>query len=334
MVCQPAVVADIGGTNARFALVDLTTLATSNLVVFPSQAHASLQSAAAAYLKALRVRPRLAAFAVAGPVLGDTVSVTNLGWVTSQGELRDAIGAEVLLVLNDFEALAHSLPLLREPDLFPIGGGSAEDRATKVVLGPGTGLGVAGLGRSKSGWVPIPGEGGHISFGARDPHEFELLERLRAGRVHFSAERVLSGPGLMALYATLAKLNGAGVAARHPREIVESSYSGADPIARQTVEQFIVWLGRFAGDVALLFGAKGGVYLGGGIAPKIISALQAGSFREAFEAKGRLSDYLARIPIQVILAGDAGLRGAAAALAAAMVEDVSHSDAGRDRSAR
>jgi glucokinase len=220
-----------------------------------------------------------------------------------------------LLVLNDFEALAHALPHLGGSDLTQIGGGSPVERGTKAVLGPGTGLGVAGLVWSPAGWQAVPSEGGHVALAVEDAREFAMLERLLAGRDRLSVERVVSGPGLADLYRVLSELAG-----RHPEPlpapaVVSRAAAGNDPVAREALERFAVCLGRFAGDAALFLGARGGVYLGGGIAPRMVEVLAAGPFRRAFEAKGRMTSYLAPVPTYVIVAADAALRGAAAALA-------------------
>jgi glucokinase len=189
------------------------------------------------------------------------------------------------------------------------------ERATKTVLGPGTGLGVAGLAWSPAGWQALASEGGHVAFAVEDAREFAMLERLLGGRERLSVERVVSGPGLADVYRVLAEL--AGRQAPEPLqapEVVQRALAGCDPVAREALERFATWLARFAGDAALFFGARGGVYIGGGIAPRMVDLLSAGAFRRAFEAKGRMRAYLAPIPAYVILAGDAALRGAAAAL--------------------
>ena len=222
-------------------------------------------------------------------------------------------------MLNDFEALALSLPCLAGAELHQIGGVAPENHATKVVLGPGTGLGIAGLVWSGERWIAVPGEGGHTSLGAHDERELALLGGLRKGRSHLSTERALSGPGLADLYQVIAASHGESPAELQPNDVLVRALSGEDGIAVEALDVFITWLGRFAGDVALLFGARGGVYLGGGIAPKILPALSSGPFRASFEQKGRMTAYLAPIPVYVIRADFATLKGAAAALSAQLV---------------
>jgi glucokinase len=264
-------------------------------------------------LASLLAKPRRAALAVAAPVSGEQINLTNSHWSFRRSELCHAAGLDEIQVLNDFEALALSLPVLDPAELHQIGGTAPAARATKVVLGPGTGLGVAGLVWSGQDWIAVPGEGGHMSLGARDEDELGLLRDLGQAAGHVSAERAISGPGLAALYRAVA-------ASRHEPAAenidVVARALGGDALAGEALAVFIDWFGLFAGNVALAFGARGGVYIGGGIAPKIIAALSAGSFREAFEQKGRMSAYLAPIPVYVIIAEFATLKGAAAALRA------------------
>ncbi len=260
--------------------------------------------------------PKQAALAVAGPVTSDTIDLTNGPWSFTGEQLCRAMGLDHVLVLNDFAALALALPHLAGAELHQIGGGEAVEHAAKLVLGPGTGLGVAGLVCTGDRWMELPGEGGHVSFGASDQRELALLERMRKGRAHLSAERVLSGPGLAELYRAVAASHGEAEDELQPNEVLERALGGGDALGAEALEQFVTWLGRFAGDAALLFGASGGIYLGGGIAPRMVNVLSGGAFRAAFEHKGRMTAYLEPIPLYVILAEFATLRGAAAALRA------------------
>lgn len=314
-IARRALVADIGGTNARFAIANLDTLSLSDVKVFSSRNFVSLPAAASEYVSQIASVPRLACFAVAGPIAGDIVKLTNLAWSCGRDELQAASGADCLIVLNDFEALALALPFLKDGDLHPIGAPTTSSHGVKAVVGPGTGLGVAGLVRVGQQWVPLASEGGHISFAVNDASELALLMQLQQGSQHVSAERVLSGPGLSRLHAIFAEAEGNATAGLQPSAIVAKARDAEDLAAMRSVDQFAVWLARFAGDVALLFGARGGLYLGGGISPNIVFALTPERFRPAFEAKGRLSSFLAEVPVSVILATGAGLRGAAIAAA-------------------
>ncbi|MFO7477227.1 MAG: glucokinase [Methyloceanibacter sp.] len=307
-------VADIGGTNARFALANPVTLELAEIRQVRCAEHPSLEAALGDYIGCLRNPPSRAAIAVAAPVTGGEVSLTNSSWSFAAAELRRKAGLQQILILNDFEALALSLPHLAKDELHQIGGSAPVAKANKLALGPGTGLGVAGLVWSGKRWVAVPGEGGHVSLGGEDERQLALLERIRKGRDHLSAERVLSGPGLAELYQAVAASRGLSTDAIEPNDVLVKGSSGEDEVAAEALDLFAAWLGRFAGDAALLFGARGGVYLGGGIAPAILAKLSAGVFRNAFEAKGRMSAYLAPVPVYVITAGFATLKGAAAAL--------------------
>jgi len=310
-------VADIGGTNARFALAGLDTLALSEIRQVRCGEHPSLEAALGDYLGGLSATPDRAAIAVAGPVSGTEISLTNSTWSFATPELCRRFGLKDVQLINDFAALALSLPYLPATDLHQIGGTAPVEHAAKLVLGPGTGLGVAGLAWSGGRWVALPGEGGHMSLGADDERQLALLERLRKGRDHLSAERALSGPGLAELYQAVAASHGLNPDGLQPNDVIVRGLGSDDEIAVEALELFIDWLGRFAGDAALLLGARGGVYLGGGIAPKLVAKLSSGSFRRAFEDKGRMAAYLAPIAIYVIGAEFATLTGAAASLRAA-----------------
>ncbi|HVO01067.1 MAG TPA: glucokinase [Candidatus Cybelea sp.] len=316
----PALVADIGGTNARFAVADLSgpVPQVPQFETFACARFRSLPEAAAAYVAKAGVRPAHAAFAVAGPITGDRATITNLRWTMTVDELRAATGAETVLLVNDFVAQALAVPMLVGKDLRQLGGTMPVERATKAVVGPGTGLGIGGIVWSASRWMPIPGEGGHADFAAETQEEMALLAPIHAGLGHFSNERVLSGPGLVNLYAAFAAHRGVKAPVLEASEVTRRGLANEDPIAVAALDFFVRALGRVAGDTALTLGAQGGVYLGGGIPPKIQDALDGPTFRDAFESKGRLSAFVKPIPVYVVLARDAGLRGAAAALMAAV----------------
>jgi len=311
-----ALVADIGGTNARFAMADLVTLELSGVRSFQNADHGSLAEAMRFYLKDAGEAVAHAGVAVAAPLLEDTVQLTNAPWSFSQSALAGEAGLDVVHLFNDFEALSLSLPYLTEVELHRIGGEAPVEHGPKVVLGPGTGLGVAGLVWSPMGWVPVSSEGGHVTLGAESESELQLIERLRKGRERLSAERVLSGPGLTDLHQAIAASRGHTEEVLEPAEVERRALSGEDEVAEEAMDIFVSLLGRFAGDVALVFGARGGVYLGGGIAPKLLRRLTQGDLREAFERKGRMQPFVAPIPIYVILAAYPALKGAAVGLRA------------------
>ena len=317
---RAVLVADIGGTNARFALADPTTLELSSMTQFACAEHESLGMAIDHFVRGREPRPRFAAIAVAAPVLEEEITLTNSPWSFVRTEICRGAGLEGLLILNDFEALALSLPHLGDDDLHRIGGSEPPPLGTKAVLGPGTGIGVASLVWGGTDWVALPSEGGHISLAARSREEFDLVMRLAQGRDRVSVERALSGPGIADLYLAVAAAKGREVERLIPNDVLERGLEESDETAAEALRLFVAWLGAFAGDVALLFGARGGVYLGGGIAPKIVSALAAGSFRAAFEDKGRMRSFVAPIPVHVILTKIAALKGAAAGLRASLLK--------------
>lgn len=299
---MPGLIADIGGTNVRFALVgdDSSIAAVEELrcAEFPT-----LLEACERYLRGTDAqRPKHAALAVASPVTGDRVQMTNHPWTFSIEETRRQLGLDTLDVINDFIAVALGLPHLTGADVRRLGGGEADPRATLAVLGAGTGLGMAGLVRTPGGGrVPVSSEGGHVTLAAMDDREAALLAVLRGRFGHVSAERVLSGPGLVNLYQAIAALDGRpadpGIT---PAECTGRAIAGTCPISVETLELFCRMLGTVAGNVALMLDARGGVFIGGGIVPKLGCAFDRSGFRRRFEEKGRFSGYLAMIPTAVI----------------------------------
>jgi glucokinase len=252
-----------------------------------------------------------AVIGVAGPVENGRVVFTNSPWVVDAAELRAAFGFHQVRVINDFEATARSLPHLTTDDVFNLGGSGARDDAPRVVLGPGTGLGVACLLPGNPP-ITIATEGGHATLAATDHRQDRVIAHLRARFAHVSAERALSGDGLVNLYSAIAAVDGRQVPARDAAQITEAALARTCPVARETLDMFCALLGAVAGDLALTFGARGGVYIAGGIVPRFVDHVAGSTFRAQFEAKGRLSDYLATIPVQVILRPDAAFIGLAA----------------------
>jgi glucokinase len=314
---HPRLLGDIGGTNARFAWQVHPDAPPSDVVTYQCSAHASLLDAIQHYLAEQgKPSPRQCAIGMANPITGDRVRMTNHHWSFSISALQRDLGLERLAVINDFTALALSLPALTAADLRPIGGGAAAPGAPLAVLGPGTGLGVSGLLPVAPGrFVPINGEGGHVTLAAADDREAAVLEQLRRRFGHASAERALSGPGLVNLYDAVCALSGGAALALGPAEVIERARTGADPCSVEALDLFCSFLGSVAGNLALTLGARGGVYIGGGIAPRLIAEIERSSFRTRFEAKGRFRDYLRGIPTLVIDAAvSPALLGAARAL--------------------
>lgn len=308
-------VADIGGTNVRFALATPTGI--ERMASYRCADFASLTDAARRYCAEADGRPpRRAAFAVAGPVRGDTIRMTNHVWTFSIDRVRIELGLDRLEVLNDFAALALALPELTRDDLREIKPGTETERAPKVVLGPGTGLGVAALVPTAAGWTALTGEGGHSDLAAQSEREWQVVRHLRTVYEHVSVERVLSGPGLVNLYEAISRLSDADPQSLTPAAVVAGSRDGSSPACGEATRLFSTWLGAVASDLAVTLGAFGGVYLGGGVLPKMGEAFDVDRFRERFLAKGRFRDYLRPIPVSMIQRPDAAMLGAARALAA------------------
>jgi glucokinase len=305
-------VGDVGGTNARFALVDAQGHV-RNPRIFAAKDYASLADVIAEYLKttAGKIRPPRAVIAVAGPVVDGEIEFTNLDWQISEGDLLAAFEFEAVKLLNDFAAQALACPRLDPEEFRPIGpkirGGSD---CPILVLGAGTGFGVAGLARSDRGDVAVATEGGHGAFAPTDDLEIEILKRFRARHGRVSNERLLSGPGIFELYQALADIEGKPVAVADQKAVMEAANQG-DALAAATLDRFCAILGSVAGDLALSFGARGGVYVSGGIAPRMIERLEASPFRARFEDKGRLSDYMKAIPTSLVLHPYPAIIGAA-----------------------
>lgn len=307
----PWLVADIGGTNARFGLVERPGTAPVQVRVLPGRDYSGLTEAALDYLG--DVRPVAACLAVAAPISHGSFRMSNAPWSGSVDQLRCDLGLDHVELINDFEALALSLPFLSGSDLRPIGGpGSPVAGAPLLVLGPGTGLGTSVLLPSGSTWLPIPCEGGHVDISVVTDLEVEVMRLLRAERGSGSAELLLSGTGLARLHRLLALVHGTRVPPLTPADICACFRE--DPLCAETLQVFCALLGSFAGNAALTTGARGGVYLGGGILPRIADVLEASAFRQRFEAKPPVQDYLRAIPTSLIVAPTPALAGAAARL--------------------
>ena len=311
----PWLVADVGGTNARFGWVEDPAAGVQHVRQLAVADHVGPAQAAAAYLAGLGrpAAPRRAALAVATAVDGDRVAFTNSPWSFSREQLQAEMGLRELRVLNDFEALALSLPRLGAHQIRPHGA-APRAQGTLAVIGPGTGLGVGGVVHTAAGWQALAGEGGHATLAATDDFQAALLQQVRRSFEHVSAERLLSGIGLPTLHRAVAEVTGQGAPARTAQEIVEQAVAGTDAVCVRTIEAFCALLGSFAGNVALTLGARGGVYIGGGIVPRLGELFFASRFRESFEAKGRFRAYLEAIPTALITDTQAALTGAAAAL--------------------
>lgn len=308
----PRLLGDIGGTNARFAIKIAEDLPFTEPVVLRCRDYAGLPEAIEHYLSSNHLpQPRWAALAIATAVSGDEVNMTNNHWSFSIKKLQSRIAVSHLRVLNDFTALAMAIPGFNPEDLSPVGGGQAIPGKAIGLLGAGTGLGISGLIPNSQGFIPLEGEGGHLTLAASNPREEQLISQVRRKLSHVSAERLLSGPGLSALYEAVATLQDARIEELAPGEISQRGVLGSCPICRETIETFCAMLGTVAADLALVLGARGGIYIGGGIVPQLGPYFLTSPFRSRFEQKGRFSDYLAAIPTWVIRAPWPGLLGVA-----------------------
>ena len=312
----PRLLADVGGTNVRFALMSNGELRDRRQLKC-----ALFQSFAAAVEEYLGEipdarRPRQAAVAIACPVEGDEIRMTNHVWSFSVEAIRRSLGLERLVMLNDFEALALAVPSLPADACEMIKRGAPRERGTVALMGPGTGLGTSALVYGNGSSFALACEGGHRTPAPTTEREWEVY-RLLAGRYgHVSAERVLSGPGLSGLYSALAELAGSnGGREPDPAEIAEAARTRSDLIAVETLELFSAWLGAVGGDLVLTLGARGGLILGGGILPKLGAAFDREQFTRRFVAKGRFASYLGEVPVQLIVRRGVTLLGAARVLA-------------------
>lgn len=290
--------ADIGGTHTRLAL-QRGSGDPYHAEVFDNRDYPGLAEIVEDYLtKVPPGRPTAGAFAVACPVTGDRIHLTNLAWEFSTSGLQERLGFEALEVVNDFAAQALAVPELGPDDMVAIGSGTPQSGAPVGVLGPGTGLGMAGLVQCDSRWLPIPGEGGHVTLAAANEQQARLIADLRRKYGHVSAERVLSGAGLVDLHRWCA---GDPDLSLSPPEVTEHALAGDDPHAAEALALFFDMLGTVAGDLALTLGARGGIYLTGGILPRLREPLLASRFREFFVDKGRFRSYLEAVPTRLIV---------------------------------
>lgn len=305
------VIADIGGTNARFAIARNGTF--DRLVHVEVARYASLHDALTDYLGGLpsAMQPSQGAFAVAGPVLGDRIALTNSSWSFSVAELQQSLGLETIKVFNDFAATAMAVPYLPAQDRFQIGPANAKAEGPIGVIGPGTGLGVGSLVPQDGHWVMIAGEGGHVTLPAFTEEEETIIAVLRRRWDHVSAERVLSGSGLVNLYQAVCHVEGMVPQALTPADVTDRAVKGSDAQCVTAFAHFCAMLGTVAGDLALTVGARGGIYIAGGILLRFREAFAASGFRVRFEAKGRFADYLRFVPTQLVLEESPALLGLA-----------------------
>ena len=312
---SPRLIADIGSTYARFVL-ETAPGAFSAAVSLPCADHADFRAAVRAYLDSLPAGQRVAhaAVAIANPVEGDQVRMTNYHWEFSIDKVRQQLGLDTLLVVNDFTALAMSLPRLAAKDLRQVGGGRAVNKSVIGLLGAGTGLGVSGLIPAGDSWVSLGSEGGHASFSPRDERELAVLRFAWRQFEHVSFERLLSGAGLALIYQALAERAGQPADALAAPEITRRALADSDAVCSETLAVFCAVLGTAAANLAVTLGASGGIYVGGAIVPRLGKPFDHSPFRARFEDKGRFSGYLAAIPTFVITEQQSTFTGTSAIL--------------------
>lgn len=309
----PVLISDIGGTNTRFALIEAIDSPIQRLPDTKTDDHDSLEDAieAAVYARTA-LRPRSAIVALAGAVIGELIDMTNAKWVIEPRKTAARFGLEEMILLNDFEAVSLSLPDLTADDIEQIGPAMPGQVGTRVVVGPGTGLGTGALVTGRQAWIPVPGEGGHIDFGPVSARDFAIWPRLEKVHGRISAEALLSGGGLVRLYRSICACDGVAPVLRSPSEITNAGLDEANPQAAETMTLFATYLGRMAGDLALVFMARGGVFLAGGIPARIAPVIHSGAFRDAFLDKEPHRDLLETIPTAIIIKKDPALAGIAA----------------------
>lgn len=305
-------VADVGGTNIRVATVTADGIA--NIRKYLCNDFVTIDLALKQYFSDVDTSFSAGCIAIACPVTGDEVAMTNHSWVFSQRALTQQLNLDALFVINDFTAVAHSLPVLSGEQLVQIGSGTANPQGNVVVFGPGTGLGVEHMQLSDQGWTTLDGEGGHVDFAPVDETDLVVWRYLQGKLDRVSAEDVLSGRGLLHIYQALALYAGETLSVTEPAQVTEKALNGECETCLAALQQFCRIMGSFAGNLALNLATTGGVFIGGGIATRFTELLMNSDFRARFEAKGRMKHYVQPIPTYLINEPDHGLLGASAYL--------------------
>ncbi len=305
-----SVVVDLGGTNIRLAVCELETGTLNQLKEFVCAEFASLEEALVQYFATLQDEVKHLCVGIACPVEGDRITMTNLSWEFSQQALKDKLKLASLYVINDYTAISLAVPFLSQEEKIQIGGGEAQPDGVTAVFGPGTGLGVSHIIKPADKWISLDGEGGHVSFTANTREQADILFLLQEQFGHVSAERILSGQGLVNLYQSLCTLSERQAEFEQPKEVSKAALDGSCTIARRSLQVFCQAMGGFAGNLALTLNCSGGVYIAGGIVPRFVDFFQSSEFRRFFEDKGRFKDYLSAIPTFLITHDNPGLLGA------------------------
>src|SRR5690625_3806009 len=306
-------IGDIGGTNTRLALVEQGKT-WKQLKTYRNENFDSLEGVIETYLEAYQGKPRTAAFAVAGPVRNGEARLTNRGWMIGEEKLSNRFDLAHCKVVNDFSGVALGVPALTPEDVEQLGGGKPDHDKPTAILGPGTGLGVGGIVPCGGSARVLVTEGGHATLAAIDDRSAAIVACLRGRFGHVSLERAVSGQGIENIYRALCEIDGAEPELEDAAAIGAAAKRGDEARAGEAMACFFAWLGEAAGDLALSYGAFGGVYIAGGIVPRYLDLFHASRFRECFEAKGRMHDYVKPIPVFVILHEEVELLGLAASL--------------------
>ncbi|HUG60240.1 MAG TPA: glucokinase [Methylomirabilota bacterium] len=305
----PVLFADIGGTNARFAVLSDAHATLRHFDTVATRDYPNIDEALAeTVIDRTALRPRSLMFALAGPIGPEQTQLTNCPWVVAPKRLIEAFDLDHVILFNDFEALALALPGLVDDDLTPIGDGLPPHDGTKVVIGPGTGLGAAGLVHAAHMWVPVPGEGGHIDLAPVTARDLKIWPHIERPGERVSGETLICGSGMLRLYRAICAADGLEPVLESPADVTAAADDG-DQSARETLDLFAEHLGRVAGNLAITFLAKGGVYLAGGIAPRIADVLASGRFRAAFEDKQPHEALMAEMATAVIVHDRPALAG-------------------------
>jgi len=315
----PYIVADVGGTNARFALITGINQIDGRFLIshqrtYPSIEFEGIEAVSRFYMDSLNeIEPLGACLAVAGPVVNDQVNLTNLNWSFSIKALSKTLKLKSLEVINDFAAYAFATSHLAPEHFTTLNKGQAIKTSPIAVIGPGTGFGVAALAPQNGYFNILPTEGGHMTLAAKTPLQADIIATLNKQFEHVSIEKVLSGPGIMNLYQGLAKVEGIEAPLLSTAEIAQNALNSCsnNGLCYETLSLFTAWLGSIAGDLALSLGARGGIFLGGGILPRIIDFLLESDFMQEFMDKGPMKNYLQQIPVHLVTEGNSALLGAA-----------------------
>lgn len=306
-------VADIGGTNARLAIASAHDLSLSHQHTFACAEYDSLAEVVRAWQQTSNAQlPSMACFAIAGPIDNGHVKMTNLSWEFSVKALEQELGLKELHAINDFAAMANAAPVLSKNELLSLKPGQAMENSPLAIIGPGTGFGCAALVPSGNSWITLASEGGHASFAPTTELERQILELLSKKYPHVSVETLLCGRGMLDIYKALAQIHDHTAKDYIPRDITQKGLSGEDNFCVQSLEVFCGILGSVAADKALTYGARGGVFIGGGIVPRLKDFISTTNFYAHFINKGPMSDYVKDIPVQVMIAEQPALTGAAA----------------------